>query len=258
MNNTYHQLSNKHHDRAQARIRLVLFGYAGGRINALTSLVKQLPSWIEVWGAEYPGRGLRWKAELLNSAQPLLDDLTPGLRTLCDLPVVLLGYSMGANIAYRLGLNLPGQVLGVIAVSAPPPGQQVTDWRKHSDQRLMEHLETLGGMPPEILSNSTIMEFFLPVVRADLACCLDINRLASPPLTCPILVMHGSADRMVSITEAPLWLKISGGQPEHSLCKAYQGGHFFHQGVEDTVALDIAGWLSELIKAVRFSNELVA
>jgi len=259
MNNmVYYQLSNKRPDGVQTRVRLVLFGFAGGRIASLKALASKLPSWVDVWGAEYPGRGFRGKADPLNSAQQLLDDLTPGLRAMCDQPVVLLGYSMGANIAYRLGMNLSGQVLGVIAVSAPPPDQRRIDWRKHSDLRLLEHLESLGGIPIEILSCQAIMDIFLPVVRADLACCSDLDCLALQPLDCPILVMHGSADRMISLTEMSRWLQLGGGRTDLSLCKVYPGGHFFHQGEEAKVALDIADWLSKLLSTDDLANETAA
>lgn len=257
-NSVYHRLSNTRNDGVKARIRLVLFGFAGGRIAGLMSLAKELPSWIEVWGAEYPGRGFRWKTHSVNSAPRLLDDLMPGLRALCDQPVVLLGYSMGANIAYRLGLNLPGQILGVIAASAPPPGQRVMDWRKHTDQRLLEYLESLGGTPPEIMSCQAIMDIFLPVVRADLECCSDLDCLALQPLDCPILVMHGSADRMVNLTEVSRWLQLGSGRTDLPLCKVYPGGHFFHQGEEAKVALDIADWLSKLLSTDDLANETAA
>ena len=255
-NAAYNLLSSKHHDGSRTRIRLVMFGYAGGRINALMSLIKQLPSWIEVWGAEYPGRGIRWQSGVLNSAQPLLDDLTPGLSALSDKPLVLLGYSMGANIAYRLGLNLHGKILGVIAASAIPPGKRVTDWRKKTDRVLLDHLKALGGIPEEVLSNKTIMDFFLPVVRADLECCLDLNSMLFQPLTCPILSMYGNSDLMVSKVEALLWQKYSGGHPDLSLCNEYPGGHFFHQGIEEQIALDIAAWLSELLNSDGSFSEI--
>jgi pyochelin biosynthesis protein PchC len=103
---TYHQLSRKRPDRSATTARVVLFGFAGGSISALLSLARQLPSWIDVWGAEYPGRGMRWNSKPLDRTRTLLDDLLPGLRALSDLPVVLLGYSMGANIAYRLALDI--------------------------------------------------------------------------------------------------------------------------------------------------------
>jgi surfactin synthase thioesterase subunit len=242
---TYHQLSSKRPDRPATTSRVVLFGFAGGSISALLSLAKQFPSWIDVWGAEYPGRGLRWKSKPLDSTRTLLDDLLPGLRVLSDQPIVLLGYSMGANIAYRLALELPGLVQGVIAASSPPPCRRATEWdaKQSSDQVLLDHLISLGGMPPEILSNRTIMETFLPVVRADLSVCADMNSLPSPPLDCPILVIHGASDGLVGKGDAPLWLLASGGEPDHSNIRVYPGGHFFHQGAEQTVAADIARWL---------------
>lgn len=245
----YHLFSGRRAAAQPARVRLVLFGFAGGSITSLLSLVKRLPSWIEVWGAEYPGRGLRWNVDPLHTLPSLLDDLTPGLRGLCDQPVALLGYSMGANVAYRLALSLGEQILGVVAASAAPPSRQETASRIHAsaDAVLLEHLKGLGGIPPEILANQIIMNSFLPVVRADLACCADMSRLIAPSLACPVLAMHGDDDRVVSSTDGAQWLRVAGGAPRHSLHKVYRGGHFFHHGVEDGVAGDIAGWIAQLI-----------
>ncbi|MET3133683.1 medium-chain acyl-[acyl-carrier-protein] hydrolase [Oxalobacteraceae bacterium GrIS 1.11] len=241
----YHLLSANRSDTA--RMRLAIFGFAGGSITALLPLARQLPDWMEVWGAEYPGRGLRWKCPPLQTVADLLDDLHPGLQALRDRPLAVLGYSMGAQIAYRLGLDLP--LLGVIAAAAPPPCRRASTWRVEasSDQVLLEHLSELGGIPPGILANHTIMEAFLPVLRADLACCEDMNRLSSPALDCPLLVLHGERDRLVGATDAQLWQQVAGGPARLSACRAYPGGHFFHHGREADIGADIGHWLRALL-----------
>lgn len=256
----YHLLNRKRDVAQRARVRVVLFGFAGGSITALLSLARSLPDWVEVWGAEYPGRGLRWKDAPVHKIQQLTDDLVPGLQALCDRPTVLLGYSMGANVAYRLALRLAGQVSAFVCVSATPPCRLVTAVRVHegSDQQLLDHLIALGGIPSEILANEAIMEAFLPVVRADLACCADMAQLPTAPLDCPILVLHGAEDRIVEAGDGRRWLQVGAPGDRANLHKVYAGGHFFHHGVEGAIAADIADWIASLLEAgASVSNQVL-
>ena len=235
-------------DAPGSRLRLVLFGFAGGTITALMSLAKAFPSWIEVWGAEYPGRGLRWQSPLLESLDLMLDDLLPGLAQLSRQPVAMLGYSMGAHVAYRLALRTVRPPLGLIVVSGRPPRWGSSGWvdERLSDGDLIARLQALGGMPPEVLDSRVMMESFMPVMRSDLELCADMNRFAPRTLPCPLLVLEGTYDRLLVDADVPLWLNVAGGLPGQSLHRAYPGGHFFHKGMEGGVARDIASWLTTL------------
>lgn len=229
-------------------VRLVLFGFAGGTITALLSLARALPAWVEVWGAEYPGRGMRWQDPLLERIEPLLDDLRPGLARLSDRPVALLGYSMGAHVAYHLAQRAAVAPLGVIAISARPPCRGASDWTTGpmSDAELIGRLRALGGIPAEILDSRVWMDSFMPVMRADLALCADLNRFAAVPLPCPVLALEGSQDRLLADAQVCRWLEVAPGRDRRSRHRAYPGGHFFHKGREGEVARDIAGWLDTL------------
>lgn len=251
MQPAYHLLNRQPRIKPETKLRIVFFGFAGGSITSLVSLAKQMPDWIEVWGAEYPGRGLRWKADLINHVHPLLDDLAVGLEAFCDKPLVLLGYSMGAHIAYRLALRFKGRILGAIAASAKPPCVRVTDLqvRNCDDNTLIDSLRELGGIPQDILNNQVIMESFIPVVRADLSCCQDLNELDAPPIDCPLLMLHGDSDLIVNKIEAAMWLLVGSSADDYTTKKAYAGGHFFHRGIEPEVASDIANWITKLLPA---------
>lgn len=243
------------------RLRLVCFGFAGGTITSLLSLAEAFPSWIEVWGAEYSGRGMRWRSPLIERIDPLLDDLSPGLARLSDLPIAMLGYSMGAHMAYRLALKASCAPVGVVVISARPPHRKVTDWPPHrlSDRELVARLRALGGMPAEILDNCALMESFMPVVRADLALCLDMNRFLPVRLPCPLFALQGADDRLLLDAEVPRWLDVAGGTEGKSKYMACLGGHFLHKGRETAVALAIADWLGTLIPEhppMRVSLEL--
>ncbi|HYL18163.1 MAG TPA: alpha/beta fold hydrolase [Burkholderiales bacterium] len=243
-------------DAPGPRLRLVLFGFAGGTITALMSLAKAFPSWIEVWGAEYSGRGLRWQSPLLESLDLILDDLLPGLAQLSRQPVAMLGYSMGAHVAYRLALRTVRPPLGLVVVSGRPPRWGSSGWAEEdlSDGELIARLQALGGMPPEVLDSRVMMDSFMPVMRADLELCADMNRFAPRTLPCPLLVLEGTHDRLLVDADVPLWLNVAGGLPGQSLHRAYPGGHFFHKGTESGVARDIASWLTTL-RAAAISDQ---
>lgn len=232
------------------RLRLAMFGFAGSTITSLLSLAEAMPPWIEVWGVEYPGRGMRWQTPLLTEIDLLVDDLMPGLRELGQGPLALLGYSMGAHVAGHLARALESPPLGVVAVSARPPQAGVTDWpaREQSDEALVAGLQALGGIPDEILANTIVMDSFLKVVRADLALCRDMSRFPVDTVGCPLLAMRGDQDHLLQDVAFDDWLALGSGPPAaQSHCLRFGGGHFFHKGQEDAVAGDIAQWLARLV-----------
>lgn len=241
--------------RAQAgnpppRLRLAMFGFAGSTITSLLSLAEAIPPWIEVWGVEYPGRGMRWQTPLVAEIDLLVDDLMPGLRELGQGPLALLGYSMGAHVASHLARALDTPPLGVVAVSARPPQSGVTDWPAHeqSDDDLVARLQALGGIPDEILANTVVMDSFLKVVRADLALCRDMNRFPVDTVGCPLLAMQGEQDHLLNGVAFEDWLGLGAGpSAPQSRCLRFPGGHFFHKGQEDAVAGDIARWLAQRV-----------
>lgn len=247
--------------RAQAgnpptRLRLAMFGFAGSTITSLLSLAEAMPPWIEVWGVEYPGRGMRWQTPVLHEIDLLVDDLMPGLRELGRGPLALLGYSMGAHVATHLAKALPSPPLGVVAVSARPPQAGATDWpaTQQSDEQLVARLQALGGLPDEILANTVVMDSFLNVVRADLAVCRDMNRFPVDALGCPLLALQGDQDHLLRDVVFADWLALGTGPlAAQSQCLRFEGGHFFHKGQEDAVAGAVAQWLTRLAAESPFS-----
>lgn len=235
----------------EPRLRLVLFGFAGGTVTALHSLAEALPTWIEVWGAEYPGRGMRWREKPLHQVNDLLSDLQAGLHMLDDMPLAFVGYSMGAHVAYRLALSTAPQNLSAfVAISARPPIHQVNQWESEnlSDTELIGKLESLGGIPIEILNNSAILNDFLPVMRADLSICAEFSQFEVRQLPCEMLVLEGRDDRLLIDANARRWLEVAGNSNQCSKHQKYAGGHFFHKGHEHQVAEDISAWLETCIQ----------
>lgn len=227
-------------------MRLLAFGFAGGSISSLRRLFECLPSWVEAWGAEYPGRGMRWQEPLPASLDELLADLQPGMSALLDRPCVVLGYSMGALIAYALLSRLRVAPCGFIVVSAKAPqsAHEDPDWWRLADVELLAKLDQLGGIPEEFRANADFMRWFLPVMRADLKCCSEARCEQLAALSCPLLALIGQDDALIRQQHVTGWLTQVGGNHPASAVHVLAGGHFVHANREAAVAEILANWLS--------------
>jgi surfactin synthase thioesterase subunit len=230
-------------------MRLVSFTFAGGSVTALRPLFDRFPGEIEVWGAEYPGRGLRWKSPLVTSFANLAGGLEGEVSALADQPVVLFGYSFGAVVAYEMAHRLtaagrPPLALITVGAAAPTMARQ-RRWHVLSNAQLMDELLRLGGAQMEILHSAGLLEASLPVVRADLLCIDQFSRGQRPPLPCPVLAICGEDDPLLRPEEMKAWLAES-ALPEASASLAFSGGHFCHRDNEAAMSRAICGWLSRV------------
>ena len=235
---------------APSRARVVMFGFAGASIMSLQSLARAFPPELEIWGVEYPGRGMRWQQALPHDLDNLLRQMRQDVESLSEVPLIFMGYSMGAHVAYRLALQCPHLASALVVLSARAPHSAAADWyqRPLSDAELIGLLVALGGMPTEVLASPTLMEYFLPIMRADLALCAEMSRTAAASaaqaLDCPLLVLQGEQDRLVPDANIALWHRVAQRHTTQAAGHAYPGGHFFHQGIETELAADIIRWLS--------------
>lgn len=156
-------------------MKLFALPYAGGNVSIFYQLKNRLPQDIELVPIELPGHGTRIKEALVDSIEAVADDIYRKLRN-CNLmePYGLLGYSMGSLIClevyYKLlyaGERLP-DYLYLCACS--PPDQRnkiITDIRGCSSEELAEKLKIIGGTPEEVLENEELLQYALPIIRAD-------------------------------------------------------------------------------------------
>jgi len=233
----------------RAAMRLVAFTFAGGSVTGLRSLFDCFPDEIEIWGAEYPGRGVRWQSPLVTSFSDLAAGLENEVRLLADMPTVLFGYSFGAWVAYEVAHRLtaadsPPLAMITIGAAAPTPGSGTRRrWHTLNDEQLIDELRRLGGIQTEILHSSGLLEAALPVIRADLCCIDQFSRGHRSLLPCPVLAMSGEDDPLLRPEDMTAWLAES-TLPEASACLVFPGGHFCHRGNEAQMSQAICGWLS--------------
>ncbi|MDO5056368.1 MAG: alpha/beta fold hydrolase [Lautropia sp.] len=240
--------------------RLLILGFAGGAVTSLLPLATAFADDIDTWGIEYPGHGMQWQRPLHHTLQPMLDDLLESIDVLDDIPLVLLGYSMGAQLCHRLAQLRPHSIRGLVLLSARPP--QDPDLSRPSrevgDEELTVRLQKLGGMPAGVLAHEGLMSLFLPVIRADLAICAELGhsgiRAARTPLDCPVLALQGNHDPMLQDTSMHQWLGLAPGLSGRNAFRSYEGGHFFHSGRERQLATDIETWIRSHVLSLRVAS----
>lgn len=229
--------------------RLLVLGFAGGTVTSLLSLAEAFSSDIDVWGVEYPGHGMQWQRPLHRELGPMMDDLCNAIDALDDTPLVLLGYSMGAQLSHRLALCRPQRIHGLVLLSAPSPHYlDVPDEAlQANDESLTAYMRKLGGIPSSVIEHEGLMSLFRPVIRADLSLCRELATSAIQTIktrvSCPVLALQGNHDPVLKGSSMHQWLGLTSGSPGKNGFRCYDGGHFFHVGRESVLATDVEKWI---------------
>lgn len=217
----------------QPRVRLVCFHHAGGSAAVFQDWVRDLPPAIELWAAELPGHGARWREPVVPRLEPLATAMAPLLARAANAPMTLFGHSMGAVLAYAVAQRLRDTpvaaamrllVAGACAPSVTRAGSMVHEL---PDEALLLYLAAIGGTPQELLANRELMRQALPAIRADYAAVETWRPQQDIPLEIPIEALGGREDANVPPDALAAWEAHTQGP--FSL-RWFSGGHFFtHQ-----------------------------
>jgi surfactin synthase thioesterase subunit len=213
------------------KICLYCLPFAGGNSYSYRPLQEILANTVQMLPLELPGRGKRMREGLVTDLNALAGDAFKQL-IMQDLTqkYALFGHSMGALLVYLVAqqlvaarLPLPNRIF-VSGHRAPSVSQRLTMKHNLPKSEFIAMLQQLGGCPPEILQDAELMNFFEPVLRADLQAAELYQYQPTLPLPIPITVMFGTQEAEVTYQEAAAW------QQETTyplVINAFKGGHFF-------------------------------
>ena len=147
-----------------------------------------------------------------------------------DISYAIYGHSMGAILGYLLvkrilnaGKPAPKHLF-VSGREAPSVVNDVPPIHQLPKQAFINQLNELGGLPPSIEGNVELMDFFEPILRADIQALETYIYQPTSPFDIPITILHGLTDKAVTYRNLLPWQQES-TQPIaiHTL----KGGHFF-------------------------------
>ncbi len=195
-----------------------------------------MPDDVELLAIQLPGRELRGREQNHATMEDAAREIAEALMSLPELPTFAFGHSMGGTLAYETTLALSNRpapwLKGLILAASTPPhlSDQGSQLHQLSDDQLMIKLREIGGTPPQILEDASLLGYFLPRVRADFRL-LETHKRAPPAVVeIPIRVLFARDDVVVKHEAISEWRTYSHAPVDFA---QFDGGHFFvHAGSE--------------------------
>jgi surfactin synthase thioesterase subunit len=188
----------------------VVFPPAGGSSSTCKPLAQtEAPG--EVWGVEYPGRGLRHRVPAAESLIALADEVS------AELPgavgehrvsrAVLIGISMGGFVAFEAARRLATTpaALVVVGVGAPTYGRLRAAELTDADLLALIEDERLREQPE-------VLEYALSKLRADLRITSAYTDPEPGNVPCDLVAMYAADDPRLSPEAAESWRAWAGGR----------------------------------------------
>lgn len=230
------------------RRRLFAFHHAGGGGDVFRCWADLLPRDIESWNFDLPGHGRRFGEPPARSIPDLADELAGAIAPLLDLPYAFFGFSLGARIAFELTRRLeergarPPERLFVAADVPPdqrPNRRLIWELDEAEFAGWIRHLE---GTPRAILDNQEMMDFFLPIFRADFELYDSYAPPAGARVAAPITALCGTTDAVAPPAVSAGWWRSTSGRFRLVTLDA---GHFLLQTHTTQVVAEIERDLAE-------------
>ena len=213
----------------RAVARILCCPCAGGGASMYRRWSQLMPD-VEVWVLNYPGRESRHDQPFADSVDAIVEPLLSQTDLLAGKPLLVYGHSFGALVAYRAAFRLqsgslqPEAVL-VSARRAPhlaPPKR----YDHLPKAEFLAELDRFGGIPEAIRRDPEMMDFYLPIIRADLQLNDGYVNSEAEKVHAPVYLFSAQSDRVATAEELDGWRHATYSRFEH---KVFEGGHFFIQ-----------------------------
>ncbi|MBC6449043.1 thioesterase II family protein [Actinokineospora xionganensis] len=221
---------------------VVCFPHAGGSASYFRPLSAALERRHKVLALQYPGRQDRRGEPFLSSIADFADEAYRALEPILDGPVAFFGHSMGATIAFEVGLRMKRRrAASPVALFASgrraPSIHREGTVHLRDDAGLVEELNALNGTDIRILGDKDVLDMILPPMRNDYRAVETYRYEPGPKLDCPVTALIGDVDPHVDLDEAMAWGEHTTGP--FSL-RMFTGGHFYLSEHNDAIA-DVVG-----------------
>lgn len=222
--------------------QLFLLHFAGGSIYSFEFLKSNFID-FEMIPIELPGRGKRVKEKLITTYKEAIHDIFPQIKEkLNGEPFIIYGHSLGSSLG--LGVtdllekdNTPPQCL-IVSGNAGPGILASTKRSDLERTDFIAMLNELGGLPVELLQSDELLDFVIPILRADFKI-VEENLFAENILiNTPIIAVMGNLEKYVD--QINNWKKHTTSEFKSYVLK---GHHFFiHNNVDRLIEIFETGF----------------
>jgi medium-chain acyl-[acyl-carrier-protein] hydrolase len=231
------------------RLRLFCLPHAGGSSAAFSSWHTGLPVCVQVCSVILPGREKRHSEPLYTQIEPVADAIARELKPWLDMPYAVFGHSMGALLAFEWMRRAQHERCTMPAwlflSGRRAPDVEGDTSLLHSlpdDEFLKELKRRYEGMSEEILRTPELVEFYRPILRADISVVESYRFQEDGPLDCPITVFAGMNDASTTMDQMFAWKRQT---RRRFAVQLLPGGHFYpKEPLLQTISATLAEWCS--------------
>jgi alpha-beta hydrolase superfamily lysophospholipase len=229
-----------------------------------------LPFGIEIFAPDLRGNGRSpGQRAYLESWSELREDLRRLITRIraerADIPLFLLGNSLGGLVVLDYALHQPEGVRGVIAVSAPlgelavprplmALGRVLSRWWPRFSLNTGMDLSGLARDPDvaeRVLRDPLFHRKGTARLSTEITAAIERVHAGAPGFPVPLLVLHGAADRMVP-PEGSRRFVGAAGQPDRRFIEYPEAYHALLADIGgDRVLQDIAEWMTRRVPCER-------
>ena len=225
---------------SKEKITLFCLPFAGGGASAYNQWAKKMQGKVTVCPVQLPGREEQIMEKPYIDMSVMLDDLEEAVRKVVYGPYALWGHSMGGKIAYELEKRL--EAAGYTAKCLFISGSRVPSIPEPNpiyhlpDEEFKRELGRFEGTPKEVLENQELLDFFLPMLRADFTMDETYYDKAGIVLHTPIAAFGGEKDGEADESAILDWGKYTDNDFNYRI---FPGGHFYLRDCEDEVISEV-------------------
>lgn len=209
---------------------VVCFPHAGGDPRAYAAWLADLRADATVRVVCQPGRGPRYREPRPATLAELADAAARAVRGLPEDPVVLVGHSLGALVAFEVARRLRDwpPLRHLVASGCAAPSLLPTEYIVWASRLPWEEFVAATAeheeLDPAIVADPDLQELLLPELRADVRAYAEYAYRPQPPLAIGATLVNGGADWRVADGALGPWEREFTAAPDYLW---RDGGHFY-------------------------------
>jgi surfactin synthase thioesterase subunit len=232
-----------------AEVTIVAVPHSLGGPSAFRRWLPLLPPTVDLRVANFPGRERRVMEAPATRLEVLAEEVARAAVSIAT-PVAIFGHSQGALVAFEAARRVESAGVPLVHVFAsgcwaphknrPHPGLPAPD---ADDPEVLASLVAVGGVPPELTGDESMMEMLVRLWRADAMITRRYQFHAGfPPLSAPLTAFGGADDRLFPPDGLDAWARHTNGPFR---VRTFPGGHFYLDTERAALIDEILGALPE-------------
>jgi len=230
------------------KARIIAIPFAGGNKYSFNDIEKHIAKKVEWITLELPGRGGRFKENLLTNVNDMAEDLLQKMipHILKEGPYSIYGHSLGTLLGYELtkrirekGLKQPTCLF--LTGRGAPGFERCSKKRSHLPKdEFWEEIDKIGGLPSDFFEHKALLDLYYPIMKSDFKAVEEYQyQEMENPFSIPIHVYMGEdeigkeEDDKTPLPTMKAWQNETTSACTFELLK---GDHFFILNHSKTIA----------------------